>query len=471
MKQENQAKPIKTAIIIISLIIINIAVTILFEMNNWNIDMTRNKLYRFSELTNRVLDELSEDIRIVYIGNYDTAQNNYHFQITTAFLKKYEASSPHITVSYVDPMMNPNVVESYRREGIMVQENSIVLESANRKRHFFPYDMFHVDINTGDIFTVQAERQLTTGIIFITSEMNLNAVFVTGHGETSSTSLINLFLQMGFNLGSPVDLTEGDFDEQTNIAVIASPIRDFDISETEKLNAFLARGGRVMLFLTPSAITSANLLEFLMNWGIFVYPATILDERRFIGNNPLNIYADYTDHELNQFFINARYDVVMPSSLAMQRIPITRLGIFHEELLVSANTSYAKMYFTEGADTERGDFDFPGPFNIATLITYVNPEGNEVDRNGMFFISASGDMYGDDLAGSGRFANGSYLTTMIKHLEAESIFVNIMPKSLFLSILNLPNTHAWAWKLIFMGIIPLAILASGTVVLFLRLRK
>jgi len=440
-------------------------------MYNLNIDLTRNKLYQFSKLTYKTLGDLSEEIHIVYIGSYDAAQNNYHTQITVNFLENYKKSSPYITVTYIDPATNPNVLDSYRREGIMVQENSIVMESAKRKRHYYPYDMFTADVNTGEIYTVQAERQLTSGLFYVTGEMTLDAVFVTGHGETASGSLINLFEQMGFNLRSPIVLAEKDFDEQTNFAVIASPIRDFDKSETDKLDAFMARGGKLMLFLVPATIEFPNLTSFLMNWGIFIYPVTIFDESRYIGNNPLNIYADYTDHELNHFFINSRYYVVMPNSLAMEKIPRVRAGVYHEELLMSGKNSYAKANFKQGADTTRGDVDFPGPLNIATLITYVNPEGNKAKQNGMLFLSASGNMYGDDLAGSGSFANGSYLSSLIKYCESESLHLNIMPKTLFLSNLNLPNTHAWIWKVIFMGIVPLSILAAGAVVIFRRLRK
>ena len=464
-------RPVRTAGILIILLIVNLVVTMLFNMFNLNIDMTRNKLYQFSDLTKKVLGELSEDIRFVYIGNYEEAQNNYHTQITAKFLDKYEKSSPYITVVYVDPAANQNIVDSYRREGIMVQENSVVLESAKRKRHYYPYDMFNVNVNTGEIYTVQAERQLTAGLLYVTGEMNLEAVFVSGHGETASASFINLFAQMGFTLKSPITLAHEDFDQQTKFAVIASPIRDFDKAETDKLNAFVERGGKLMIFLTPTTVELPNLGNFIMNWGIFVYPVTVFDDSRYVGNNRTNIYADYAEHELNDFFINSRYFVVMPNSLALEKINRVRPGIYQEELLMSGANSYAKMNFKEGSDTARGDMDLTGPMNIAALITYVNPEGNKANQNGMLFLSASGNMYGDDLAGSDNFANGSYLRALIKYCEADSVWVDIMPKTLFLSRLNIPDSHAWIWKIIFMGIIPLGILAAGAVVIFRRLRK
>ena len=468
---DKSSRPAGTAVILIVLVLINLIVTILFNMYNLNIDLTRNKLYQFSERTYKVLEGLSEEIRFVYIGNYEAAQNNYHTQITVNFLERYKKASPWISVIYVDPTTNPNVMDSYRREGIIVQENSIVLESAKRKRHYYPYDMFTADVNTGEIYTVQAERQLTAGLIYVTGEMNLNAVFVAGHGETASASLINVFEQMGFTLRSPIVLADKDFEEQTVFAVIASPVRDFDKSETDKLDEFMAKGGKLMLFLTPTTIEFPNLKSFLMNWGIFIYSVTVFDESRHIGNNPLNIYADYTDHDLNQFFINSRYYVVMPNSLALEKLPRVRAGTYHEELLMSGNSSYAKLNYKEGAETARGNVDLSGPLTIATLITYANPDGNKANQNGMLFVSASGNMYGDSLAGSGSFANGSYLSALVKYCEAESVHVNIMPKNLFLSTLNLPNTHAWVWKVIFMGLVPLAILAAGAVVIFRRLRK
>lgn len=462
--QKNKA--VLTAVILLVVVALNVVATAAADRLGLTYDMTRSKLYNFSDLTLETLRDLDQDITITYIGDYDVAQENYYSEIVTRFLSEYQKKSGHIKVEYKDPNTNSAVVDYYQQEGIQVQSGSVIIESESRKKHYYLYDMFNVNANTGAVYGVIAEMQLTSGILYVTGDVKLTATYVNGHGEAPSNTLINLFDQMGFTYTAPVTLTYDEIPEETNFLIIAGPTRDFDPTETEKITKFIENGGKVMLFLSQTTTDQTNFKKFLQSWGTFVYPVTVFDQTKHLSSNPLNIYADYTDHSINTYFNNQQQYVVMPESMAMEKIPIGKEGLYYEELLMSGEKSYAKINY-DGGSADKAEGDANGPLTLATLLTYYNPENG---ATGNMFVSGSANMYGDDIAASSNFANGAYLQAVIKHCEADSVVVDIPSKSLFTSTLNLPYSHAQAWGVVCTAGIPLVVLLVGLGV-FLKRRK
>ena len=73
-----------------------------------SLDVTSNKLYTLTEETKTFLSGLSEDIRIYVMVNEEYKDGNLD-----KTLRRMTALSEHISVTYVDPLVNPQFYSNY----------------------------------------------------------------------------------------------------------------------------------------------------------------------------------------------------------------------------------------------------------------------------------------------------------------------------------------------------------------------
>jgi gliding motility-associatede transport system auxiliary component len=239
------------------------AINYLADRHNRRWDLTAAKQYTLSDQTKKILQGLPEPVKATVFARTDD------FERFRNRLDEYAYQSGNkFQVDYVDPEKRPALAER-------LQENSlgtIVLEYQGRTQRV----------------TSDSEQDITNGLIKVIQGTQHKVYFVQGHREHDlSGSDERGYSAVAKQLGSdnftaePLVLLQQDIPADASVVVIAGPTSDFLPAEIAKLQAYLDKGGKLMVLIDPpqdvTAPPPANLIAFLRSWGVEVENNAVLD--------------------------------------------------------------------------------------------------------------------------------------------------------------------------------------------------
>ena len=335
MKKNNSKLKAAAAVVLAALLLIavNLCVSKLSEKLGLRLDMTGNKLYELSDETLNVLGELDMPVDIkVFSAEEDFTP------LVAEVLRRYEQAGDGLTVEYIDPYTKPTVVDEYIQKGLEINLNTVVVESGSYACAIDLEDMFVLDSSGQNVQQLNCEQLLTSAVLRAEGARSRSAVFIAGHNEYVSDTLRELFTQNNYSV-SDISLSLKDIAAGTDLAVIAAPSSDFSSEEVAKLDAYMASGGRLLVFAEPSSGEFANLDAFLHEWGIGLSSIVVAEKTQFTDANPLSIVPIYSGHEINSYFSANQLYLVMPSTVALEQEFVSRGSIKHD---CAVNTLFRK---------------------------------------------------------------------------------------------------------------------------------
>ena len=130
----------------------------------------------------------------------------------------------------------------------------------------------------------------------VTSGNAKMAYFTQHHGEMADITFTNLLTSAGYDI-DVINLRESAVPEDADLLIISNPTSDFEASwdgsvytETDRLRAYMERGGNLYVSMDPYAKTLTVLEDFLREYGIsFAYSENALGRRiKSIVKDPRN---------------------------------------------------------------------------------------------------------------------------------------------------------------------------------------
>jgi ABC-type uncharacterized transport system involved in gliding motility auxiliary subunit len=137
------------------------------------------------------------------------------------------------------------------------------------------------------------EIMFTSKLLALAHTEPLRAYFLQGHGESSLSDTTDPgFAKFGLALAQNNLLVtnlellgEAEIPMDCSLLIIAAPIRALDGSELQKIDQYLAQGGRLFaLFNYESLNLSTGLEPILQRWGVNVVPGYVKDPQNSIGD-------------------------------------------------------------------------------------------------------------------------------------------------------------------------------------------
>ena len=185
-KQRDYAKLLRyggfnTALIII-VIIITVCVNIIFSLVEKNAglkaDLTREKIYTLSELSNDVIGRINEKLVI-----YSFADDNIQSTIVEKTLERYTAANNQIEVKVADPATNPALLRKFSTSSATVSNGTLVVtNAAEDKFRVITYSDYYRKTDDGVEYVV-LEQRLTNALLFMIDEEPTTVYLLSGHGE------------------------------------------------------------------------------------------------------------------------------------------------------------------------------------------------------------------------------------------------------------------------------------------------
>lgn len=377
-----------TAVFLVMVVLLNVAVTALSEKFNLQVDMTQTRMFTLSSQTDKVLEEVDTDVYIYTF--YDSGAEDMDIMQT---INMYRSKSEHIKTEAIDMNRNPQMVQPFLTAGQSMQTSSLVVTNADKSRFRIitqdqQYERSYNSDGTLKMSQLVVENALTSAIHYVESGYMPNVYFLQGHDERALTdlTLLTSYLQYeNYNMETVNLLTEPDKLKLGDTLVIAAPQKDLTEDERETLKAMIDKGGRFVFIFSPSEMMGLNLPNFeslLRIHGLELDRGVIAEtnDNYRISTSPFILAPGLVSHDVTDSIINAttRVPVILFTAGNIRVPEMTSSDLTVTPILGTSSASWLESDLQ--SDAQQGEDELVGPFTPAATIHKTNYTGAEEDE-------------------------------------------------------------------------------------------
>ena len=455
MKMSKQFKfqhRLQQIIFYLLLLAVVIAVAVLSHRFTFQSDWTANQRHTLSTATSKLLQNLDSPVTIeVFIS----PGHQYH-SAAESLLKRYQQYSSQLTVSFIDPVTQPQRV----RELAIQQQAEMVVSGQQGQQHVFDL----------------SEQSLSNAIIKVSRRNLPELIFITGHderdiaGETAydMAQWQAQLLSTGFAVQS-LSMTEA-MQQQHNgknvVLVIASAQQTWPESEVLQLQEWLQQGGNLLWFSEPD--TDIGLSAITEQLNLSRLPGTIVDpnagklgleDPRFV------IVTDYANHPVTAATSSV---TLLPGAHAFQ-VQGAETDWQITKLMQSQSDSWSELGDMNMANLDTlaldQDIDITGPLLLSVLMEKrLSP-----DQQQRIAVFGDGDFVSNSYLGTA--ANLELAMALVNWLAADDDSIAIPVIKTQDSQLILTDQQSLLIGIGFLVVLPLCIFVIGISIWWIRKRR
>ena len=443
------------AVVVVNLIVGQLPTTIT------SIDVTSNQLYSITDQTKDFLDTLDEDITL-----YVLVKEEEQDMTLGQTLERYDDYSDHITVTYVDPVLNPKFASQYTNSS--VYSNSIIVVSEQRSKVISYADIYEssYDYTTYQSTTTgyDGEGQITGALDYVTSDDVPKVYLTQGHGESSFSYTLSGTLEKGNIETAELNLMDVDvIPEDAACVVIYAPQNDFSSDDKDKIISYLDQGGNVIFIGGGTETPLTNCNEILAYMNLTMTEGFVVEGNAdYYYQVPFYLLPEVEAHSYNNGIYGSYY-VFAPYANGLI-VPEDSETITYESIITTSESAYAKPYTSESYEKEEGDVE--GPFSIGVEAVKTLEEGTATlvaFSCSQIFTDSASEMVGG--------SNQQLLVNVISNFGGSEVNVSIPVKSFEVSYLTLSQSDIVLLTFVTTILLPVACLIVGFVIWFKRRRK
>lgn len=488
------------------IIVINAVVSALSNHFFWYFDMTPSGIYSLSDTAAECLDKIDgeknkttvyfftdkDDMTVsVYSTNNVADTSMWGMKPIHELALQISDRYSFVSIDYIDPSTEPDKVkaivgedfyatntftkrnvlivnETYERDadgnlvygsdGLPIKYKDFKLCSRNS---FYLFDHY-----TGNVNAFRGDYYFASSIMSLTKIEKSTVYFLTGHGEQvgdgsselatsfgNATALYYMFEEAGCNIRK-IDLKHGDFDrnDKNSILVIYAPQRDItaptttlDVSESEKINAFLSgEGNSMMVFFDSKSSGLTNLKALLSeNAGVSISQNKAHDSgESSVSVDGYSIVGKYVSG-------NDTVDRIITSDTISKVVFRNAYPI-----VVSENDARSKVLVELPETSAHAQYN-----GKAALMTVCESEGK-----GKILVCASAEFADNETLESDVYGNKNLLISSIYDMNVGDVTLNIGVKMIRSEGLDRTERQARIWTLVISALVPVSVITLGTIV-------
>ncbi|MEZ4820652.1 MAG: GldG family protein [Bdellovibrionota bacterium] len=438
--------------------IIFVVINILSQDFHHEWDLTENKLNTLSEQSVKILESITDPLKITVFLKKDSEKKNYA-KILLAF---YENASKNVEVSFLDPDIEKN-----QSEKLGARDGDIVVTYKDQK------------YNTQSL----SEEGITQAILKVSSTAGAHLCFLTGHGELAldgptedvrSLSALQKGLDNeGYTYQSITIMTD-QIEPKCEILIVAGPQQEISKQEGQVIDQYLAGGGKAIFLLDPVfsnpnlgekeiRLKTTGLEQTLFHWGIELGRNLILQKtiRQFEGEAVVSEITGY---------MYGNHPIVDP--LKGKQTLFDGVQSVHGRPDFEG-TTYDLIYsFGQGATWSKSNMrellvdqnGAPGPDDLQGPIPFMvaaEKEGaNAGDQTTQIIVAGDADFMSNALIMSVEY-NYDLMLNMLGWLSGVEEKVSIRPKTFKTSAIELSREQSIAIFYVVIVLIPMLVLLFG----------
>lgn len=437
-------------------VLVNVFMSVFTARVPVKIDLTSNKRYELTDVTYDFLDTYTADTTF-YIAASESRQDT----TARAILDRYAAANSHIKIINVDTAKNPSFGMEYVSGGETISENSVIIVSGDKSRIIADADFYYKN-SDGSIAGLNVEQEITTALKYVSSEEETTIYFTAGHGEADFKGAREALANESYKT-KEISLLTQDIPDDADMLILARPTSDFSTAEIARIDSFLRNGGNVQVYFNGSVTGLSNLYSYIASAGIQTNDDVIVEDASHavsVSQTAAIYIADYVENDVSKSFIKERRLAgYIPYAKSLTRLDNSGAYTI-SEYLASSSSSYTSADFSNpSVDTAVKK----GSSSIALM-------SENAETGGKLFVSGSIFLMTDNVETINNFGyvNAEYFTYLSNSmLEKEDTFV-IPVKELGAAKLTMNTIVKYTLFIVFVIIIPLALLIGGVIVFFRR---
>ena len=476
-----------TVVVIAVVVLVNVVLGVLSDRINMSVDITPNGTFEISQETIDYLATVNEPVEIVCMSDeLEFSTSNYvYFKQAYEVLKKYTIYSDNISLKFVDMTKDPTYANKYSElyKG-NISEYSIVVSTDKRIKVISIQDLYNVemDYNTYSqkITSSKAEQELTSAIMYVTDPSPLNAVmFNSETGGSCYDNVYDMLVSNGYNV-SEINPLVDEIPEDTDIIAICAPTNDYDEETVQKIYDFLDNGGQLgknLIYVADYTQNSTtNIDSLLAEWGIKIGDGVVGDSNTSnTASSSQFVIGNYINTEEDNYYDDNVSDTSLPV-LSYYSRPIELLFDQKDNRLTYplVTTDDTAFVYTEDmqSEAENGTFD-PETGSYTTMAVarkYVFNSDNEAVYSSVLAVGSS-YMLDSSITGATYYNNGDYFISALNTLTGKTSGISIVAKDLTSTTFDMDQATYNTCFIVFVILIPLAVLVIGIVVYVRRRHK
>ena len=230
------------------------------------VDFTENRIYSLTDTTKDFVKDIDQDVNI-YVLAKDASQD----ETIAKTLGQYQALNSHISVKYVDPTVDTTFASKYTDEKLGA--NSLIVEGPDRSKTIQYGSLYEVTVNAAGGYEMtgyDAEGQITSALSFVTTSELPKIYILQGHNESALDPVFAENLSKMNVASDTLSLLNQDaVPEDAEAVLINAPAADISADDEAKLEAYAAKGGKLIITLNfLDAAKMPNFTKLLAFYGV-----------------------------------------------------------------------------------------------------------------------------------------------------------------------------------------------------------
>ena len=479
-KNSTNVRKIVSAAFILIFVLVIIGVNVLSsflvkKFPSLEADLTKDNLYSLSDTTMEYLKFLEEDITIKVLRteeSFVSVDSAFGYQANQ--LLKDMSGNKHISLEYVDMRVESvkTLQDKYPDVDWVALSDIILVESEESgKYRAVAFDEVFTQVtdnSSGETFIMSqsVETAVLSAIQRVTSQRVVKAALTVGNGELFSDSAYDKFRSMLTSNAFDVEIVNINTDvdlEDFDLVVMMSPTVDITEETAQKLLKFLENDsdyGKNFLYVPfngylPNEMTNISML--LQQWGMKVMNGTIME-----GNENM-VLASYFDHLVN--YVEDESLFALKDTSKQVRVaecrPVEILDTQMAKAILTTSDDAVVSLF--GLDENGNAYTEPkeGGYAAAAISTKENLSGSASN----VFVWGSAPALSNSYTELPNFSNAEYFLGVLTDLCGGQLQGIIVESQEFDgSVMTVTQADKNIFRTIFMFVIPLGLIATGTVV-------
>ena len=465
-----------TVVFIAAVILVNAVFSVLCTRYALYAVMTTTGYFGISDRSRELLADVDDEIKFIFCTPLDKLSDNTTSSMIYTLAQAYAAEYDNISCDYLNYETETARTQSYMiTSGSTINAKTVIVDCPARNSYrVYSWDSFIAYDTDGYQYGFNGELKFTSAILQLTGEHPVVA-FTKNHSEdiTGAAALMSLFENAGYDTVT-FDLTSEPIPDGTRIIVTFDPRTDFigmgaEQNEFEKLNAFTADYGHLMVFLSAGRGTLPELYSYLYeHWYIEPSNYTVSDTaQNSLSADGRAISATYVTDGVGAGLTKTLRSMqstpraLVENSLALSLAP----GAQTENS--SINSSLILTSSPEAVAYDNGQSVGSGTYGLLALSCYSTYVDNE-QKNNYVLVSGSSQFASNDNLNSASYANSDILYSAMTAMGKDKVPSGIECKKFEDAKLDITSAQANTRTVIFAVIIPALLMLAG---LFVYIRR
>lgn len=414
-------------------------------------DWTKNNRNTLSDASIQLLKQIPAPVKITtFIPDGNLLSNRQYIK---ELIKKYQKYKNDITLEIINPDIAPDLVRKLK----VTNYGEVVVEYLGRNEHI----------------SQLKEQTLTNTLQRLLRQGERKLLFTSGHGERKPHGRANFdwntFSEKLKIKGITTELLKlNETPDIPDVAavVIASPQVDFLPGEVKLLVDYVKRGGNLIWVQEPgTSLYGLRPLADLL--GINFYPGTIVDPTAQMMNVKDPSFALVTSYPPHAISRNFQYMTIFPKAVGIIHNKINEAWI-GTPFLQTVARSWSETGVLKGAVDYNADSDFVGPLTIGLALqrNTNNKDLNDKLKNQRLVILGDGDFVSNTYIGNQGNLNIGH--NIVNWISNDDSFISIPSSTSVDSQIIISDLVGAIIGLIFLVVLPLALLIAGLLVWYKR---